>query len=144
MKTSDNGIEFIKNWEGVKLSAYQDSIGIWTIGVGHIKGVHAGMTITMDQATAFLREDLESAESDVSKLVKASLDQDQFDALVSLVFNIGGGNFAKSTLLKKVNAHDYIGASAEFAKWNKAGGRIIKGLTNRREAERKLFLGIGQ
>ena len=140
MKMSQLGLDLLKHYEGMRLHAYQDSVGIWTIGVGHIKGVHKGMVISEQQSDDFLREDLEEAEDAVNRLVTAPLDQAQFDALVSLVFNIGQGNFSHSTLLKKLNAHDYLGASTEFVKWNKAGGKPVLGLTRRRAAERDLFL----
>lgn len=140
MKTSEEGRRLITQFEGLRLHAYQDSVGIWTIGVGHIKGVHPGMVITSDKADEFLQEDLEEAEDAVNSLVTVPLDQAQFDALVSLVFNVGRGNFSHSTLLKKLNARDYIGASSEFLKWNKAGGKPVLGLTRRRAAERDHFI----
>lgn len=140
MKLSQDGVNLIKHYEGLRLHAYQDSVGIWTIGVGHTKNVHPGMVISEETADQFLRDDVEEAENAVMRLVKVPLDQAQFDALVSLVFNIGEGNFSHSTLLKKLNAHDYLGASAEFVKWNKAGGKPVLGLTRRRAAERDHFL----
>jgi lysozyme len=140
MKMSQLGLDLLKHYEGMRLTAYQDSVGIWTIGVGHIKGVHKGMVITEQQSDDFLREDLEEAEDAVNRLVTVPLDQAQFDALASLVFNIGQGNFSHSTLLKKLNAHDYLGASAQFCVWNRAGGKPVLGLTRRRAAERDLFL----
>jgi len=145
MKISDAGIDLICHYEGCKLTSYPDPATggyPWTVGYGSTRNVHPGMTITMDEAKARLREDLEDAEKTVTRLVKAPLDQSQFDALVSLVFNIGGTNFANSTLLKKLNAHDYLGASGEFVRWNKAGpgSKPMLGLTRRRAAERDHFL----
>jgi lysozyme len=143
LKTSDAGIDLICNYEGVRLQAYPDPAtggDPWTIGYGSTRNVHPGMVITLDEAKQRLREDLEDAEKAIARLVKAPLDQSQFDALVSLVFNIGEGNFAKSTLLKKINAHDYLGASGEFVRWNRAAGKPMLGLTRRRAAERDHFL----
>lgn len=144
MKTNQAGLDLIKHFEGCRLSAYQDSVGVWTIGYGHTRTAHPGMIITEAQAEELLRKDLGGAEHDVAAVVKVDLDENEFSALVSFVFNLGVTNLAKSTLLKKLNASDRIGASAEFGKWNKAGGKVLPGLTKRREAERKLFLGIGQ
>ena len=144
MKTSQAGIDLICHYEGVKLHAYPDPAtggDPWTIGVGHTHNVHPGMVISQDQAEAFLREDLEGSEKDVLHYVKVPLDQGQFDALVCLVFNIGGPKFSTSTLLRKLNAHDYLGAAAEFCKWNSPHNpKVTKGLTRRRAAERDLFL----
>ena len=142
MKTSANGLAFIRDHEGCELHAYPDpgSGGEpWTIGVGHTGGVKPGDTCTMEQAMQWLKEDVQEAEDAVNRLVKVELSQDQFDALVSLVFNIGGGNFAKSTLLKKINARNFEGAADEFPRWNRAAGRVMAGLTKRRHAEQSLF-----
>lgn len=144
MKISDNGIQFIKDCEGEKLTAYRDSVGVWTIGVGHTKNVGPGMRISAEQSLAFLRDDLAETEAAVNKLVKVALTQNQFDALISLTFNIGSGNFASSRLLKFVNVKNFKAAADAFLSWNK--GRIngkltvIKGLTIRRGRERALFL----
>lgn len=140
MKTSQAGIDLIKHYEGVRLQAYQDSVGVWTIGVGHTRTAVPGMMISEAKAEELLREDLEQAEKDVERLVTVPLDQHQFDALVSFVFNLGAGNFASSTLLKKLNARDFAGASSEFLRWDMAGGKKLRGLKARREAERRLFL----
>lgn len=142
MQTSANGLAFIRDHEGCELHAYPDpgSGGEpWTIGVGHTGGVKPGDTCTMEQAMQWLKEDVQEAEGHVNRLVKVELSQDQFDALVSLVFNIGGGNFAKSTLLKKINARNFEGAADEFPRWNRAAGRVMAGLTKRRHAEQSLF-----
>jgi lysozyme len=140
MKCSDSGIEFLKKEEGVRLQAYQDSIGVWTVGVGHTgKEVGAGMTITEDETDALLRADLETAEKCVNNCVAVPLTQNQFDALCSFVFNLGCASLRNSTLLKKLNSSDDEGASEEFKKWNHAGGRVLVGLTKRRMAESELF-----
>ena len=140
MKTSENGREIIKAFEGVRLTAYLDSVNIPTIGVGHIRGVKMGQTITMEQADAFLADDLKDAEDAVNRGVKVDVTQNQFDAMVSLTFNIGGGAFTSSTLLRKLNAGGTIEAADQFLVWTRAGGRVIQGLVNRRRAERELFL----
>lgn len=145
MQTSEKGISLIKQFEGCKLTAYQDSVGVWTIGYGWTqpvdgKPIRAGMTIKQETAERLLRTGLVSYESDVSRLVKVGLTQGQFDALVSFTYNLGARSLSTSTLLRKLNAGDYAGAADEFLRWNKAGGKVLNGLTRRREAERALFL----
>lgn len=145
MQISDKGIALIKQFEGCKLTAYQDSVGVWTIGYGWTKPVdgkpiRAGMTINQETAERLLKTGLVSYENDVSRLVKVDLTQGQFDALVSFTYNLGARSLSTSTLLRKLNAGDYAGASDEFLRWNKAGGKVLNGLTRRREAERALFL----
>ncbi|EKK5925231.1 lysozyme [Enterobacter hormaechei] len=145
MQTSEKGIALIKQFEGCKLTAYQDSVGVWTIGYGWTqpvdgKPIRAGMTIKQETAERLLKTGLVSYESDVSRLVKVGVTQGQFDALVSFMYNLGARSLSTSTLLRKLNAGDYAGAADEFLRWNKAGGKVINGLTRRREAERALFL----
>ncbi|HFN3575115.1 lysozyme [Enterobacter hormaechei] len=145
MQTSEKGIALIKQFEGCKLTAYQDSVGVWTIGYGWTqpvdgKPIRAGMTIKQETAERLLKTGLVSYESDVSRLVKVGLTQGQFDALVSFTYNLGSRSLSTSTLLRKLNAGDYAGAADEFLRWNKAGGKVLNGLTRRREAERALFL----
>jgi len=135
----------IKKFEGLRLKAYKCSAGVWTIGYGSTRDISGedikvGDTITLDEAEHLLFRDLESFCAGVRSLVKVELNQNQFDALVSLSYNIGLGNFSKSTLLKKLNAREYIEAADQFLLWRKAGGKIIKGLEKRRAEERKLFL----
>ncbi|EPJ2342271.1 lysozyme [Enterobacter kobei] len=145
MQTSEKGIALIKQFEGCKLTAYQDSVGVWTIGYGWTqpvdgKPIRAGMTIKQETAERLLKTGLVSYESDVSRLVKVGLTQGQFDALVSFTYNLGARSLSTSTLLRKLNAGDYAGAADEFLRWNKAGGKVLNGLSRRREAERALFL----
>ncbi|WP_353797782.1 lysozyme [Enterobacter cloacae] len=145
MQTSEKGIALIKEFEGCRLTAYQDSVGVWTIGYGWTqpvdgKPIRPGMTIKQETAERLLKTGLVSYESDVSRLVKVSLTQGQFDALVSFTYNLGARSLSTSTLLRKLNAGDYAGAADEFLRWNKAGGKVLNGLTRRREAERALFL----
>lgn len=147
MKTSVNGLNLIKKWEGKFLKAYHgaaDRPGLLTIGYGHTDAAGApkvteGMTITDAQATYILQTDLIAVERSVTKLVTVPLTQNQFDALVSFVFNLGAGSLARSSLLKKVNAKDYKGASGEFMKWTQANGVFVQGLANRRSDEVKLW-----
>ena len=143
MTPSDGCYNLIKHFEGCSLEAYADpATGAepWTIGYGHTgPEVHPGMTITQDEADALLREDAEKVAKQIAPMVHVPLSQEEFDALVCFVFNVGIGNFAKSTLLKKLNAGDYEGAADELPKWNKAAGKVMAGLTRRRNAERELF-----
>lgn len=141
-----NNIDAIKEHEGLRLVAYLDSVGVWTIGYGDTgPDVVKGLTITKEEAEERLRKRLVEFEGYVNTYVKVPIKQHQFDALVSLVYNIGPANFKTSTLLKKLNAGDYVGAADQFLVWNK--GRVdgklvvIKGLANRRAKERKQFLG---
>jgi len=140
MQISEAGISLIKTFEGLRLSSYTDSVGIWTIGYGHTHGVHAGMVITMAQAEQFLRDDLVPFESYIAAVVKVTLSQKMFDALTSSVYNVGQGNLAKSSLLRLLNLGDYQSAADGFLLWNRAGGIVVAGLTKRREMERALFL----
>ena len=142
MRISDNGLAFIRDHEGCVLHAYPDPATggePWTIGVGHTGGVKPGDTCTMEQAMQWLRADVAQAEATINRVVKVGLSQDQFDALVSLVFNIGGHNFETSTLLKRINALDFDGAADQFPRWNMAAGKMMAGLTKRRFAEMRLF-----
>lgn len=144
MRISQVGIDLIKEFEGLKLETYVCSGGKNTIGYGTTKingvNVKKGMTISVEQAEEFLKKDLEVFENAVKSAVKLPINQNQFDALVSFTYNLGGGNLNRSTLLRKLNAGDIQGAADEFLKWNKAGGKVLKGLERRRRAERKLFL----
>jgi lysozyme len=143
MRTSDSGLEFIRHHEGLETRAYPDPGSAdghpWTIGVGHTRGVKKGDTCTVEQAMVWLREDVRDAEAAVLRLVKVPLSQDQFDALVSFVFNVGAGALEKSTLLRMLNSSDYFGAAVQFERWNKNDGRVMAGLTRRRKEERDLF-----
>ncbi|MCQ4169737.1 MAG: lysozyme [Hafnia sp.] len=145
MQISENGINLIKQFEGCKLTAYQDIANVWTIGYGWTqqvdgKPVTAGMTITQQKANDLLKQGVVQYEDGVNSLVKVQLNQNQFDALVDFAYNLGVNALKGSTLLKKLNAGDYAGAANEFTKWNKAGGKELAGLTRRREAEKSLFL----
>lgn len=148
MKTNRAGIELIKRWEGCRLTAYQDSVGVWTIGYGlttaaGLGPVQKGMTITQQQADDYLVRALVKYEAAVTKALTRAPNGNQFSAMVSLCYNIGPGAFAKSSIAKKFNAGDLAGAADAFRLWNKAGGKVLQGLVNRREDERKLFLTPG-
>tara|TARA_R100000951_G_scaffold87240_2_gene74974 strand:- start:2552 stop:2968 length:417 start_codon:yes stop_codon:yes gene_type:complete len=136
----------IKHHEGFVRKPYQDPIGLWTVGVGHLIGDGKKLPkewnkeFTDEEVDNILCEDLERFEIGIQRLTKVSLTQSQFDALVSFSFNVGLGNFQSSTLRSKLNRGDYEGASNEFPKWRKAGGKILKGLVRRRADERNLFL----
>lgn len=140
LTTQENGLAIIKYYEGFRDTAYICPAGILTIGYGHTKGVTKGQTITQEQGEELLKADLKEAEQAVCSAVKVELHQDQFDALVSFVFNLGVGNFRASTLLKKLNAGDFDGVGAEFGKWINAGGKPSDGLRKRRNSEAQLFL----
>lgn len=139
MRISQKGLDIIKKFEGCKLESYICPAGVWTIGYGTTKGVVPGMKITKEKAEELLKLDIEKFEKTVLNLVNVDLSQCQFDALVSFTYNLGGGNLSTSTLLKKLNNKDYYGASQEFIKWNKSKGKVLSGLTRRREDERNLF-----
>lgn len=143
MKLSQNGLDLIKSFEGVVLSAYKavDTELYWTIGFGHYgPDVKQGQRISNLEAEQLLRKDVVKFENEVNKHVKIAINQNQFDALVSFTYNVGGNAFANSTLLKLINKKDFVGASKEFARWNKSSGVVLKGLVKRREAERVLFV----
>jgi len=140
MHTGNKGIELIKHFEGCELEAYKCPAGVWTIGYGHIKGVHEGMKITEMQAEEMLKSELHEYEGYINDYVTVPLNQNQFDAMVSWVYNLGGGNLRSSTLLKVLNAGDYDGVPAQMLRWNKAGGKVLEGLTRRRQAEADLFV----
>ena len=139
VETSENGIELIKDFEGRRLVAYQDSVGVWTIGYGHTKTAHEDKLIIKSTADRLLAEDLAEFEKYVDTYVTVALTQNQFDALVSWTFNLGPGNLQESTMLKKLNQGLYAEVPDEMRRWNKAGGKVLEGLIRRREAEAKLF-----
>jgi len=145
VKINTAGLDLIKRWEGLRLTAYQDSVGVWTIGYGHTAEAgppapKAGMKITEQEATDLLARDLGQYERAVTKAISVAPTSNQFAAMVSLCYNIGPANFATSTVVKLVNAGNPRGAAEAFLRWNKAGGKVLAGLTHRREDEKKLFL----
>jgi GH24 family phage-related lysozyme (muramidase) len=139
-----HNIDIIKKHEGLRLEAYLPTPNdVWTIGYGHTHTTKQGMKITAGQAESLLRKDILWVEKAVNKLVVVPLTQNQFDALSSIVFNIGEGAFSTSTLLRLLNSGDYEGAANQFPRWNKQKGRVLNGLTKRRQEERQLFLKKG-
>lgn len=137
---SEQGINLIKQHESFRAEAYRCPAGVWTIGYGHTGEVKPGDKITELEALQLLRQDVETAEKAVSALVKKPLNQNRFDALVSFVYNTGSGNFAGSTLLKKINHNpDDPAIATEFRKWVYGGGRQLPGLVTRRESESNLY-----
>ncbi|BEM86815.1 lysozyme [Serratia marcescens] len=145
MQISKNGIELIKRFEGLRLKAYQDSVGVWTIGYGWtqpVDGKKVGPGMQIDQVTAdrLLKCGVVQYEQGVNQLVKVKITQGQFDALVSFAYNLGLRSLSTSTLLQKMNAGDKQGAADQFGRWVNAGGKRLDGLVARRAAEREMFL----
>lgn len=157
MKVSDKTIHMIKHHEGVRTKPYQCPALLWTVGVGHvIDPQHARVkladrkqlpipegwdrVLTMTEVDEILRKDLARFEAGVLRLCPKTADQGHFDALVSFAFNVGLGNLQNSTLRQKHNRGEFEAAAEEFLKWNKAGGKVLKGLDNRRKDERALYL----
>ncbi len=141
MKTSDDGLDLIKQFEGLRTESYQCQANVWTIGYGHTKGVYSGMKITKEQAEQFLKQDIITFENAVKNTLNgANLTQSQFDALVSFAFNVGTSAFKNSTLARKVKANpDDTEIASEFRKWVYVNGAVSKGLSNRREREVQLY-----
>jgi len=147
LTTKVSAAKVIAQFEGLELKAYQDSAGIWTIGYGNTRNPYTGLPIkqgdkiTKKEALDWLRITTASVEADVKRLVKVPINTNQRLALASLVFNIGAGAFARSTLLRLLNSGaDKAAVAAQFLRWNRAGGKVIPGLTKRRKAESELFL----
>lgn len=135
------GLEIIKKWEGLRLTAYLPTPNdVWTIGYGHTKTAKKGMSITAEKAEELLKGDLAWVEEALAKHVKVPLKQNQYDALASFVYNLGETNFSGSTLLRLLNSGDYDGAADQLLRWNRQAGKVLRGLTNRRMEERALFL----
>ncbi len=145
MSTSPSGVELICGFEGLRLEAYDDGVGVWTVGFGTTKfpngmRVKKGDNCTLEQAKSYMQNDLKEFEQTVNGAVGVPLNQNQFDALVSLAYNIGTTAFKNSTLVKRLNDENYKGAADQFNVWVNAGGKRMQGLVNRRAAEQALFL----
>jgi lysozyme len=139
---SKDGLAITEQFEGCRLVAYQDQVGVWTIGYGHTgSGVASGLTITQDQADALLLSDIAAAVTFVNQVVTVPLQQNHFDALVDFAFNLGRAALGGSTLLKLLNAGNFSGAAAQFPVWDHAGGQVVAGLLRRRQAEQAMFQG---
>ena len=149
MKLSQKGVDFIKSHEALRLKAYQDSKGKWTIGWGHTKGVKPGDEITRAQAEQFIRDDFEWVERTLNADLVTGRDkplvtQNEFDALCSLVFNIGSDAYLESTVRRKIKQGDKMAAARAFKLWVYSNHKFIQGLANRRADEVRLFLQSGQ
>lgn len=146
MRVSDKAIKMIRHHEGVRVKPYQDAIGLWTVGVGHLIGDGKTLpdewnrTLTMGEVDEILRKDLARFEAGVERLCPTGLTQPRFDALVSISFNFGLGNLQRSSIRMKHNRGEFEDAADSFLLYNKAGGKIFKGLVNRRNDERALYL----
>ena len=146
MKISEKGLNLIKEFEGLRLKPYKDAVGIPTIGYGNTyyedgrKVSLSDPAITEERATALLKMVVKRYEDAINRYVQVPITQNQFDALVSFAYNIGNENVRKSTLMKLLNRKQYTEAADQLLRWNKAGGKTLKGLTRRRQAERVLFL----
>jgi len=143
LKTNEAGLNLIKEFEGLRLKAYRCPAGVKTIGYGTTiypggNPVQMGDRCTEEEATEYLRSDIVKFENSVKLLINAELNENQFSALVSFTYNLGAGNLKKSTLRRRLNADD-LDVGDEFLKWNKAGGRVLSGLTRRRYAEKELY-----
>ena len=141
MNTSETGLALIKKFEGCELEAYRCSANVLTIGFGRIKEVKEGDTCSQEQAEEWLAEELPEYESYINDMVDVDLTQNQFDALVAWIYNLGPTNFKASTLLNVLNAGEYENVPEQIKRWNKAGGKVLDGLIRRREAEALLFEG---
>lgn len=141
MNTSQKGLDLIKKYEGCKLYAYRCPAGVLTIGYGHTNGVKAGQAITQAQAEQFLREDIRPLETLLNDM-RLNFKQNQFDALISWIFNLGAANFKSSTMYKKIIARaDDLDITDQMVKWYNAAGRPLLGLKKRRVEEANMFLG---
>jgi len=136
---SEKGLQLLKHYEGCELNAYRCSADVLTIGYGHTKGVTEDMVITQEEADQMLQDEMPEYESYINDMVTVDLNQDQFDAMVCWVYNLGSGNLASSTLLKVLNEGDYEAVPEQMKRWNKAGGKVLNGLIKRRDSEAKLF-----
>ena len=138
--TGVKDVELIKESEGLRLEAYLPTPNdVWTIGYGHTKTAKKGMKITLAGAEALLYQDLAWVEAAIDTYVQVPLNQNQYDAIASFIYNVGATAFRKSTMLKLLNAGDYDGAADQFPRWNKQKGKVLNGLTKRRQEENTLF-----
>lgn len=142
MKTSQDGVELICHFEGLRLEAYLCPANVWTIGYGHTKGVKEGDVIDQEQAEALLIEDLAEFEEYVNHAVEIDLEQHQFDAIVAWTFNLGPGNLRESTLLNRINYGPLSEVPFQIQRWTRAGGQVLEGLVRRRKAEALLWQGM--
>ena len=144
MNIGKEGLDLIKQFEGLRLKAYKCPAGVWTIGYGHTKTAKPNLVITEAEATKLLIKDLAWVEAAVNNHVTVYLSQSQYDALCSFTYNVGATALKRSTLVHLLNAGDYEGAERQFKRWNKVSGKALKGLTRRRKAEEALFASVGR
>lgn len=131
----------IMHWEGLFLHAYQDEVGVWTIGYGTTEGIHSGMTCTKDQAIQWMRNEMKQCASSILSVIRAPVNSAELSAMISLTYNIGIGAFSHSTLVRRLNAGEpRLDVANEFLRWVYAGGRVLNGLVARRREERSVFL----
>ena len=139
MAYSGNGLALTERFEGFRAKAYQDATGTWTCGYGHTQGVTGGTTCDQQLAEQWLLSDIRVAVDAVNRMVTVPLTQDEFDAIVDFVFNVGQGNFGASTMLELLNQGEYQAAAEQFSRWDFINGQAVAGLLNRRVAEQTLF-----
>jgi lysozyme len=144
MKMTEEGFVLIKHFEGFRANAYRDAVGVWTIGYGHTAmagapDVKSGMTISASEGERILTRDVDVFARGVQQLVRVAISDTQFSSLVSFAYNVGLGNFRKSSVLAAVNRQDFQAVVRRLQLWNKAGGRVLPGLVRRRAAEAALF-----
>ena len=139
MKISEDGLELIKKFEGCETSAYQDSVGVWTIGFGHTKDVEEGQTCSIEDAESMLADEMDEYEGYINDMVRVDLQQHEFDSLVAWVYNLGPTNLGESTMLKVLNGGQFDRVPNEMNRWTRAGGEILEGLVRRRQAESLMF-----
>lgn len=139
MKPSQDCVDLVKSFEGFRAEAYKCPAGVWTVGYGTTENVSPGDVVNKEEAELLLMEDLLDASKAVDELVDVEINEHQYDALTSFVYNVGREAFRTSTLLKLINAGNFDAAALQFKRWNKAGGVVLPGLTRRREAEREMF-----
>ena len=140
LKTNKACIDIIREFEGVRLDAYQGPAGYWLIGYGHKAGVNPEMKITQERANKYLQEDLADFENSIRRNVKVPVTQNEFSAMVCLAYNIGSGNFKNSTVLKEINQGNRKAAADAFLMWNKVRGQVNSHQVKRRKLERDLFV----
>ncbi len=144
MEVNKSGLDLIKEFEGWRETSYRDAVGVWTIGYGHtssagLPSVTPGLKISKLEGEAILKKDVNQFAEGVKKLIKKELNDNQFSAIVSFAYNVGLGNFKKSSVLKNINSSLYDRVPTSLSLWNKAGGKVLPGLTRRRAAEGLLF-----
>lgn len=144
MNVNEKGLALIRQCEGFRGRAYRDAVGVWTIGFGHTSmagapEVKPGLVVSRDKASQILARDVEMFAEGIANVITTELNDNQFSALVSFAYNVGLGNFKKSSVLKAVNANDVEAVPRRLALWSKAGGRVLPGLVKRRAAEAELF-----